>query len=65
MLDADDDVIGCVYVYPDEDGEHDAYVRSWVRADRVHLDAVVRQSVMRWLRIEWPFTDIRYAGVES
>ena len=65
VLDADDEVIGCVYIYPDEDGEHDAHVRSWVRADRAHLDAVVRRSVMRWLRTAWPFTDIRYPGVES
>lgn len=38
VLDADDDdVIGCVYIYPDEDGDHDAHVHSWVRADRAHL----------------------------
>ena len=65
MLDADDDVIGCVYIYPDEDGEHDAHVRSWVRADRAHLDPVLRKTVMDWLRSEWPFADIRYAGVDT
>lgn len=64
VLDADGDVIGCVYLYPDEDGEHDAHVRSWVRADRSHLDPVLRKTVMDWLRAEWPFADIRYAGVD-
>jgi len=65
VLDADDDVIGCVYIYPDEDGEHDAHVRSWVRADRARLDPVLRKTVMDWLRSEWPFADIRYAGVDT
>ena len=54
-----------VYIYPDEDGGHDAHVRSWVRADRAHLDIVVRQTVMGWLRAEWPFADIEYAGVDA
>jgi hypothetical protein len=29
VLDAADDVVGCVYLYPAEDGEHDVHVRSW------------------------------------
>src|SRR5829696_5057292 len=33
-----DEVIGCVYIYPADDGEHDAQVRSWVRADVAALD---------------------------
>lgn len=65
VLDADDVVIGCVYIYPDEDGGHDAHVRSWVRADRAELDAVVRTTVARWLRTAWPFSLVRYEGVES
>ena len=35
----DGDVIGCVYIDPDDTGAADAMVRSWVRADRAHLDA--------------------------
>ena len=32
------DVIGCVYIYPDGSEQHDARVRSWVRASRPELD---------------------------
>ena len=31
-------VIGCVYIYPDDSEQHDARVRSWVRANRSELD---------------------------
>ena len=64
------DVIGCVYIYPvgapDADAlsdprRHDASVRSWVRADRAHLDARLWEAVARWLRTEWPFELVRYA----
>ncbi len=69
ILDGDDDVVGCVYIYPDEihpdeDGGYDAHVRSWVRADRAELDAVIRTAVSEWLRTAWPFTTIRYEGVQ-
>ena len=56
VLDRDDDVIGCVYIYPDEDGRHDVHVRSWVRADHAELDSVLRAAVAGWLRSAWPPT---------
>ena len=31
VLNPSDDVVGCVYVYPTDDGVHDARVLSWVR----------------------------------
>lgn len=34
----DDDVIGCVYLYPSTSEEYDVTVRSWVRADRADRD---------------------------
>jgi len=55
VLDAGDDVIGCVYVYPAEDGVHDASVQSWVRVSRAELDPVVRAAVAEWLASSWPF----------
>src|SRR5690349_25105901 len=56
VLDADDDVVGCVYVYPSSDGVHDTVVRSWVRASRAELDGDLRAAVASWLRSEaWPF----------
>jgi hypothetical protein len=51
----DGDVVGCVYVYPANDGEHDAHVQSWVRASRPELDAPLRATVVAWLTSDWPF----------
>ena len=44
-----EEVIGCLYIYPAKDGEHDAQVRSWVRADVAELDATLHAAVSRWL----------------
>lgn len=54
-------VIGCVYVYPSRDGDHDARVRSWVRASRAELDAPLWRAVRAWLAAEWPFERVDYA----
>ena len=53
-------VVGCVYIYPAKDGEHDAHVMSWVRATRAELDAPLRRAVAGWLEAEWPFERARY-----
>jgi RimJ/RimL family protein N-acetyltransferase len=50
-----DEVIGCVYLYPTDDGEHDVVARSWVRASRAELDVVLRETVSSWLAEAWPF----------
>jgi hypothetical protein len=55
VLDAGDDVIGCVYVYPADDDVHDASVQSWVRVSRAELDPVLRAAVAEWLASSWPF----------
>jgi hypothetical protein len=55
------DVIGCVYIYPDKDGEHDASVSSWVRASRAELDVPLWRAVSDWLADEWPFERVAYA----
>jgi hypothetical protein len=56
VLDPDDDVIGCVYLYPPADDVHDVEVRSWVRESRAEVDAVLRRSIVKWLADEvWPF----------
>jgi hypothetical protein len=55
------DVIGCVYIYPAKDEEHDARVSSWVRASRVELDAALWRAVTDWLADEWPFERVAYA----
>lgn len=57
----DDEVIGCVYIYPADDGEHDAHVRSWVRKSRPEMDRIVWEDVSTWLAETWPFQHIDYA----
>jgi hypothetical protein len=56
-----DAVLGCVYIYPDASGQHDARVRSWVRASRPELDAELWRAVSAWLADEWPFARVAYA----
>jgi hypothetical protein len=58
---SDRDVIGCLYIYPDKKGNHDAVVTSWVRATRPELDAPLRELVSRWLAEAWPFERVSYA----
>ena len=56
-----DEVIGCVYIYPSRTAEFDAEVSSWVRESRAQMDPVVYRALADWLRVEWPFTNPRYA----
>jgi RimJ/RimL family protein N-acetyltransferase len=55
------DVIGCVYIYPDKSGQHDARVLSWVRASSAELDVYLWRAVTDWLAAEWPFERVAYA----
>ncbi|WP_219466390.1 GNAT family N-acetyltransferase [Nonomuraea rhizosphaerae] len=56
VLDPDDgEVIGCLYIYPSRDADHDAKVSSWVRADRAELDVPLYEAVKGWLAADWPF----------
>jgi len=57
----EDAVVGCIYVYPARDEEHDAHVQSWVRASRAELDAPLRQTVAAWLLKDWLFGRPLYA----
>jgi len=60
-----DDVIGCVYVDPDDRGDGDAadvMVRSWVRATHADLDEHLAATVDRWLRTCWPIDRVRWPG---
>ena len=61
-----DEVIGCVYIYPEgggggTGGGRRAVVRSWVRADSAALDPVLYHVVLAWLERHWPFDSIEYA----
>jgi hypothetical protein len=61
VLNDDDAVIGCVYIYPSRDSEHDARVTSWVRVLDAPLDPVLHRCVAEWLAQRWPFRRIEYA----
>jgi hypothetical protein len=56
-----EEVVGCLYIYPDKTGEADAAVRSWVREGRAELDVPVWRAVSRWLEDSWPFAVFAYA----
>jgi RimJ/RimL family protein N-acetyltransferase len=58
----DDDVIGCVYLYPTDSAEFDVTVQSWVRADRAELDAPLADAVARWLATDWPWQRVDRCG---
>ena len=60
VLDDEDVVIGCVYIYPSPADPDITEVRSWVTARRAELDSVLHQTVASWLAADWPFTDVRY-----
>ncbi len=63
VLGDDDDVIGCVYIYPlKPDLEPGAaQVESWVRADHAELDVPLHRAVSDWLARDWPFRRVDYA----
>jgi hypothetical protein len=54
-------VIGCLYIYPLRDSEHDVRVLSWVRASHSDLDAPLWRAVSDWLAADWPFDSVEYA----
>lgn len=58
------DVIGCVYIDPDDIA--DARCRLWVRADRAELDSVLENIVREWLRsTDWGFGSVRFPGRDA
>ncbi|NHZ70734.1 MAG: N-acetyltransferase [Proteobacteria bacterium] len=58
-----DDVIGCIYIYPDRSPEHDAAISSWVCESRAALDMPVREVLSAWIDDVWPFSNPHYAGI--
>ncbi len=55
------DVIGCVYIYPLPNSDHDACTLSWVRESHAHLDTPLWRAVSDWLDSDWPFASVEYA----
>ncbi|MCZ7532352.1 MAG: N-acetyltransferase [Acidimicrobiia bacterium] len=59
-----DDVIGCIYIYPDRGADHDAAISSWVTESRADIDTTVREVLSTWIDTAWPFSNPYYAGIE-
>jgi hypothetical protein len=57
---ASGETIGCVYIYPAREENHDAHVTLWVRADRAALDQALYEAVSNWLSAAWPFQAASY-----
>jgi hypothetical protein len=57
-----DDVIGCVYIDPDDSGAADAMVRSWIRASRAENDQDLAVEIDQWLSKAWPLRSRRWPG---
>lgn len=57
-----DEVIGCIYIYPNRSSNHDAAVSSWVRESRAELDTPIREALSTWIGESWPFSNPSYAG---
>ncbi|MCO1658129.1 N-acetyltransferase [Pseudonocardia humida] len=55
VLDRDDEVAGCVYLYPDRTAGTEAEVSSWLRADHATREAEFRAAVTSWIIDAWPF----------
>jgi hypothetical protein len=57
----DGDVIGCVYVDPDDTA--DARCRLWVTSERAHLDHELEAAVRHWLSgPSWLLESVRFPG---
>lgn len=53
--------VGCLYLYPAKDDEHDGDARSWVTSERADLDQPWYEAVSRWLAESWPWKAPEYA----
>ncbi|USQ79481.1 N-acetyltransferase [Ornithinimicrobium faecis] len=51
----DNDVIGCVYLYPTKEEGHDVSVQSWVRASHADLDGPLADALVAWIDADWPW----------
>lgn len=58
----DDDVVGCIYIYPTKNPDHDAGISSWIRQSHAAVDREVRETLANWIDDEWPFDRPHYAG---
>ncbi len=50
-----DEVIGCMYLYPSEESDHDAKMKWWLTANRSEMSDAVGSALSAWLDGDWPF----------
>ncbi|MFK7978946.1 MAG: GNAT family N-acetyltransferase, partial [Saprospiraceae bacterium] len=59
-------IIGALYIKPIAIRDYDASVTMWVRTSVVKdgLDAILFDSVKKWISKDWPFQKVAYPGRE-
>ena len=57
-------VLGCVYIYPDETRDVDAIVTYWVRETETfgELSQKLGSALKVWVKNEWPFQTVKFDG---
>ena len=60
----EEQVLGCMYIYPCRHPEHDVQITMWVRESEsdTGLDEHLYETVTRWIESEWPFANPVYPG---
>jgi hypothetical protein len=64
VLDDEEQVVGCVYIYPSRAEPEVTEVQSWVTATRAELDPVLHDAVANWLAADWPLAHVRYREID-
>src|SRR5262249_22991141 len=54
-------VIGCVYIDPLPNSDHDACALSWGRESHAHMDEPLWRAASEWFEADWPFGAVDYA----
>jgi hypothetical protein len=59
-------VLGCLYIFPTTKGDYDASAEMWVRTSVLEkgYDALLYQTVRKWMDTDWPFEKVAYPGRE-
>jgi hypothetical protein len=50
-----EEVIGCTYLYPSAESDHDANMKWWLTKSRSKMAPAVGEALSVWLEDEWPF----------
>lgn len=56
--------LGCMYIFNPTKEEFDTGVYMWVRESAQDLDALLYETVRKWISEKWPFKKVAYPGRE-